>query len=227
MRESAVHMRPPLIRVAPASSARGHFHDSEPPLLLAPASLLRGEKPPPLAPSVASRHDLVLLRRHALVPRRGAAGEAVVDAQAAAIGLLLGQHAQGLHGALDVNEVGVGEAPRLAGAAIDCDAHVDHIPDAAEQVVQVAICHLERHVADEEGLGGRILGSLGSLSSRAARAARVHFFAGVCGVLYDEATAFEELLVQGGNGVGRGIDLFEVDIPKAVCSVSRGLLHAG
>lgn len=66
-----------------------------------------------------------------------------VDSQRASINLLASQELLGGNGALDIDEVGVGEAARLASAAIDGDADVHDVADLAEQLVEVAVRHLE------------------------------------------------------------------------------------
>lgn len=50
------------------------------------------------------------------------------------------------------------ESSRLARAAVDGDADVNDVCDVAEELVEVCVGHLEGEVADEEGLGGGVLG---------------------------------------------------------------------
>lgn len=87
------------------------------------------------------------------------------------------------------------ETPWLACSSVDCHAHVDDVADLAEEVVELAVGHVEGHVADEEGAGGgRGVGGAG--------AERVGAGAGG-GVLDGQATAFEGLVVvifDGGSG---------------------------
>lgn len=170
----------------------------------------------PMSTSIASR--LALLRWHTLVAGRHAIAEAVIHAQFASVGLFLRQQLQGLHGTLDVDEIGMRETSGLAGSAVDGNAHVDHVPDSTEEVVQIAIRHLERHVANEQSLGGRVLRLLLKHSASASScelSALVHLFACEGRILHNEATPFEELLVQSLNGFGGGLGVLEVDIAKA------------
>lgn len=98
------------------------------------------------------------------------------------------------------------ESSRLAGAAVNSDADIDHVGDVAEQLVQVGIGHLEGEVADEEGLGGGVLGLDG--------------VAGLGHVVDDEAAAFEDGLVALLDGVAGGLDVFEFDVAESVWRVS-------
>jgi hypothetical protein len=101
------------------------------------------------------------------------------------------------------------ESSRLTSPTINRNTHIDHVADAAEEVVKIAIRHLEGHVPDEEGLGG------GILRARGAFGAGFEFGGLEGGVLHGEAAAFEELLVEGFDGFGGGLGGFEVDVAEA------------
>jgi hypothetical protein len=57
-----------------------------------------------------------------------------------------------LLGALDIHKVGVGKSSWLSRSPVDCNSHIDHVLDLAEQVVQVRIRHLIGHVSHKEGV---------------------------------------------------------------------------
>ena len=97
-----------------------------------------------------------LLLLSGIVPRPGralVARLAEVDAERPSVDDLSVQGLPRLGSTLDVNEVSVGEASGLAGPAVDGDTDVNDVANVAEKVVQVLVGHLERHVADEDGLG--------------------------------------------------------------------------
>lgn len=98
------------------------------------------------------------------------------------------------------------ESSRLAGAAVNGDADVDDVGDVAEELVQVGVGHLKGQVADEEGLGGGVLGLDG--------------VAGLGHVVDDEAAAFEDGLVALLDGVAGGLDVFEFNVAESVWRVS-------
>ena len=50
----------------------------------------------------------------------------------------------------------MGEASWLAGPAVDSYANIHNVADITEEIVEVLIRHLKRHVSDEEGPGWRI-----------------------------------------------------------------------
>jgi len=98
----------------------------------------------------------LLLLLSGIVPlpgRAGAAGLAEVDAEWPSVDDLSVKGLPRLGGTLDVNKVSVGEASGLAGPAVDGNTDVNDVANVAEKVVQVLVGHLERHVADEDGLG--------------------------------------------------------------------------
>jgi len=57
-----------------------------------------------------------------------------VDSELAAVYALLRQDVLGTNGALDVNEVGVCETPRLTRTTVDGDSDVENVLDRSEQV---------------------------------------------------------------------------------------------
>jgi len=112
------------------------------------------------------------------------------------------------------------ETPWLARSSIDRDSDVNHVSDATEQVVEVTISHLEGHVTDEEGLGGRVDRLVGTIGARLTPCCGSF----VCGILYSQATTFEHLLVQGLDSCGGGFEIFKIDISETGNGVSKTLL---
>ena len=45
------------------------------------------------------------------------------------------------------------KTPRLSRPSINRYPHIDHILDLSEQVIQIAVTHIEGHVPYEEGFG--------------------------------------------------------------------------
>ena len=113
------------------------------------------------------------------------------------------QHIQRLLRALDVRKVRVRKAARLARSPVNGHAHVRDVRNAAEQVVEVLVRHLKRHVADEERSGGRVL------------AAGRHLPRPRHGVLHDDATAFVRLHVHRFDGLGGAVWIVELDVAKS------------
>jgi hypothetical protein len=101
------------------------------------------------------------------------------------------------------------EPSRLSRSAINGNTNIDHIADAAEEVVEIAVSHLEGHVADEKGLGGRILRLAGAVGA----GFQLRGLEG--GILDGKAAAFEELLMQGFDGFRGRFGGFEVDIAES------------
>ena len=119
---------------------------------------------------------------------------AKVNPQLSAVDHLFFQKLPRLLGALDVDEVGVGEAAGLACTAVDGDTNVGDVLDVAEEVVKVLVGHLEGHVADEEDIAGRVVRRLGTASGGGSNLVE----------LDDEVAALEDLHVEaldGGLGV--------------------------
>lgn len=151
---------------------------------------------------------LLLVRDSALgVPARSA----VVHSQQPPIDLLPIQRLIRALCAGDIDEVCVCESSRLAGPAINCHSDVDYIPDIFEEVVQVAVRHLKRHVSDEESLGGWVLGVTGR-----------HVGPGFCQrrhvllcELNCDATSFVELTVHAVSGSHGGINRVVLDVTIA------------
>lgn len=107
------------------------------------------------------------------------------------------------------------EASRLAGAAVDGDAHVDDVPDLAEEVVELAVGHVEGHVADEEGAGGWS-------GLRRAPGGNAPGGGAGGGVLDVETAAFEFLVVEGGDGGVGGVLGGEVYVGESGAMKRRG-----
>lgn len=108
-----------------------------------------------------------------------------------------------LHGLLsrrDISEISVSESTWLAGAAVNGNTDVNDVLDIAEQLVQVGVGHLEWEVADEEGLGWGVLGTVGL---------RVDH------VVNDHAAAGEEGIVEVLDGLGGGGDILEGNISES------------
>lgn len=97
------------------------------------------------------------------------------------------------------------EAPRLPRAAVNGDAHVDHVADLAEELVEFAVRHVEGHVADEEG-AGRGGGGLVAVALDGGVAG--------LGVLDGEAAAGEGLVVIVADGGGGGFGVGEVHVAE-------------
>lgn len=135
--------------------------------------------------------------------------QAEIDSQLSAVNLFLFEHLHPFHSTLDVNEIRVGEASRLARSPIDRHPHIDDIFYAPEELVQIPIGHFKRHVANEKSLtrwvlGGRsgLLGSfvdgLGSKSSE----------------LNTKAAAFEDFLIHSINSLGGSLDSLEINVAE-------------
>jgi hypothetical protein len=98
------------------------------------------------------------------------------------------------------------EASRLARPPVDGDSDVHNVANAAEEIVQVLVRHLEGHVADEKGLGGLVDSIVAATAAAAAR--RVCLLAVV---LDNKVAAFEDLhieVVDSGTGVVDGLELY-------------------
>ncbi len=74
----------------------------------------------------------------------------------------------------------------LTRSSINGNSNINDISDATEEVCEIAVCHLKRHVTDEEGLGGRVDG----LARGGGLGIEATCIAG--GVLNCETAAFEE-----------------------------------
>jgi len=96
-------------------------------------------------------------------PGVGSALAGIINPERAAVHRLPFQNFFGDRGAIHINEVGVREASRLAGAAVDGDSYVKDVTNLPEKVVEVPVAHLVRHVANEKRVAGlsRGLCSLG------------------------------------------------------------------
>ena len=101
------------------------------------------------------------------------------------------------------------EASRLARPPINRYPDINHVLDLPKEIVQIAIAHIEGHVAYEEGSGWRVLGAL--LAGSLARTYAV----GTEGKLDGEAAAFEVLQVVEIDGTLGGFESFECDIAES------------
>jgi hypothetical protein len=106
------------------------------------------------------------------------------------------------------------EATWLAGTTIDRYSNIDDIAHLTEQIAQILVGHLEGHVANEEGLGGRVAGACAS-----ATIATVDGLSGAV-ELHGEAAALEDLLVGGLNRLGGILLVLELDIAEAVSTLA-------
>ena len=103
------------------------------------------------------------------------------------------------------------EASRLAGPPINRDPDINHVLDLSEQIVQIAIAHIEGHVAYEEGSGRRVLGAL----LAKGLTGRTGVVSGREGKLDGETAAFEILQIVEVDGALGGFDGFKCDIAKS------------
>ena len=97
---------------------------------------------------------LLCSRVVALVVPGRIAGLAEVHAELPSVNGLLHQNLPRPSGAGNIDEVGVSKASGLAGSPVDGDTDVHDITNVAEEIIQVLVRHLKRHVSDEESLGG-------------------------------------------------------------------------
>jgi hypothetical protein len=67
-----------------------------------------------------------------------------VDSELTAVHALLRQDVLGTNSALDVDEVGVRETPRLTRTAVDSDSNVEDVLDLSEQVCESLLVELSR-----------------------------------------------------------------------------------
>ncbi len=103
------------------------------------------------------------------------------------------------------------EASWLARTSINRNSHINHVLDLSEQVVQVAVAHVEGHVADEEGFRGSVEGAVGEGGAGEGAGA---FFRDA--ELNGEAAAFEVLEVVEFDGFGGGFDGFKLYVAESV-----------
>ena len=117
----------------------------------------------------------------------------------------------------NVREVRMRKTPWLARSPVNCHPNIDHILDLPEEVVQVAVTHVEGHVANEEGLGRGIHGASALIAAiSAAGTASTGATDAAKGVLHGEAAAFKVLEVVELNGFGGRFDGVELYVAKAV-----------
>ena len=151
-----------------------------------------------------------LLLLGGVVPRPGRAvdvGLAEVNTEWPAVDDLSVQRLLRHGGTLDVNEVSVGEASGLAGPAVDSDTDINDVANVAEKVVQVLVRHLERHVADEEGLG-RGVGGVCLVAVLPALLGLVE--------LADQVAALEDLHIEVLNGRLGVLNALVLDVSESV-----------
>lgn len=112
----------------------------------------------------------------------------------------------------DIGEVGVGETSWLTGAAVNGNTDVDNVLDVAEELVQVGIGHLESEVADEEGLGWGVLGTV---------------LGGVGHIVDDHAAAGEDSVVKGLDSLGGGLNVLEGNVSETLAQSASILCDPG
>ncbi len=95
----------------------------------------------------------------------------------------------------------MGETSWLAGSSVNGNTDVNDVSNVAEKLVEISVGHLESEVADEERLGGCVLGAW--------------LVGGLVLVVDDQTTAFEDLLVLGFDGCGGLLDGLKLDISKS------------
>jgi hypothetical protein len=154
-------------------------------------------------------------RRAGLIPRRHAISKSKIHTDRPSISLLTHQQLHRLFRTLDINEIRMRKATRLARPTINRNTHIHDILHAPEQIVEIAIRHLEGHVANEKGLAGWVFGRVISFSATECGAMGADFGGGVVCVLADQATALEELLVQRVDAFGRGFLVGEIDVAES------------
>lgn len=123
----------------------------------------------------------------------------------------------------------MGEPPRLARASVDGDAHVDDVADLAEELVQLAVRHIEGHVADEEGARGLAdaCGAAAAGAGEAVVAAGAGGGGAGAGVLDGEAPAGEGGVVVVADGGRGGVDRGEVHVAETVRCVCAAVSQVG
>ena len=102
------------------------------------------------------------------------------------------------------------EAPRLARPPINRYPDINHVLNLPKQIIQIAIAHIEGHVAYEEGSAWNVFGTL----LAKGLAGRTHAV-GRKGKLDGEAATFEVLQVVEIDGALGGFDGFECDIAES------------
>jgi hypothetical protein len=120
-----------------------------------------------------------------------------------------------LHRALNVDEISMRETSRLPSTSVNGNTDIDNIANALEEIVKVAISHLEGHVTDEERLGGRVQRLRVSVKSSSAISTG-QGLALVRGILHRKATTFEELLVECLDGFRSRLGSLKVYVAKSV-----------
>ena len=102
----------------------------------------------------------------------------------------------------------MGEASGLACPAVDGDTDVHDVADIAEEIVQVLVRHLKRHVANEERLCGRV--------GLVVAAGTAGLGVGLSLVeLADEVAALEDLHVKVVDGSLGVFDVLELDVSES------------
>lgn len=116
------------------------------------------------------------------------------------------------------------KASRLSCTPINSHSHINDILDLSEQIVQVAVGHVERHVADKKSLCRGVEGAVSIGAGKGTWAWTGRTVAGD-GILNREASAFEVLEVEEVYRLGRRLLGFELNVSKSVSWYSHQQLH--
>lgn len=121
---------------------------------------------------------------------------------------------------LDAVELGVGEAARVTGVLVDCDAQVLDVLQDAGQLVDVSVRRVVRNVANEDGVGrlsdlgpGRPVRpvSLAAITGELARLARQTTAGRGLAQIAHDAAAVPEGAVHVRDGIFGGLCVLEED----------------
>lgn len=143
-------------------------------------------------------------------------GFAVVNSENSTANFLIIQLVKGFYRTLGVNKVRVGKSSWLAGSAINRDANISNILDVLEEVIQVAVCHVKRQIADEQSARLLIFALL-ELATKLWLIPPVR-------ILDRDTTAVQRLAVHVRNGSLRAFLLDEINITESEKAILAFLL---
>jgi hypothetical protein len=103
----------------------------------------------------------------------------------------------------------VSESSRLASPAVNGNAYIHDVADVAEEVVEVLVRHFKRHIADEKGLGRRVL-YIAALVRTAGLGVLLRAVE-----LHNEVPALEDLHVKVLDGSLGVIGILKLDVTEA------------
>lgn len=127
--------------------------------------------------------------------------------------LLGGEDLLCLSGALDVEQIAVGEASWLTSPSVNGDSHINNVLDIAEQVIEIFVGHVEGHVANEKGLGW-VVDAGGTIEGSSSPVAVVESLSGAVR-LNGETTTLVWLLVQAVHGLCSVFRVLEFNIAES------------